>query len=292
MINFIYITIGVSGSGKTTWARDFLRHHLHATVLLDSDSIREELWGDAADQQNPAKVFELMFQRTILALNEDKDVVYCATNLNRKKRMNFIKQVKQKLPDTRIIYVIFNVPIKICIEQDKTRERTVGEEVIWRQVKSFQFPSDNEGQNNSYTVYYSNTLLENQEKELQIKNFGSQDTPYHTETLYKHTIDTIKEANKKGYSENVITAAALHDYGKIYTKTYDEKGIAHYYGHENVSAYFAMTYRYGLTTCRLIALHMLPFQVKERPPYVSEALWQDVLKLHECDVAASQPEET
>lgn len=287
----VYITIGISGSGKTTWAQNYVDMHSN-TVIYDSDSIREELWGNAADQQNPAKVFELMFKRTIAALNKNKDVIYCATNLNRKKRMNFIKQVKYAFPDTKVVYVVFAVPIETCIKQDSKRDRTVGEDVIWRQVKNFQYPSDNEGQDIiQYSVHlFSNSILDDGMVN-QIKEFGSQDTPYHTETLYEHTCNAVLKA-KDTENHSIINAAMWHDYGKIYTKTYDEKGTAHYYGHENVSAYFAMTCDYSIRVGQLIALHMLPFQIKERPPYVSEELWQDVLKLHECDVAASRPEET
>lgn len=62
MQKFIML-VGPSGCGKSTWAKKFNENHDHQYVIHSSDAIRGELWGDENDQQNPAKVFEVLHQR-------------------------------------------------------------------------------------------------------------------------------------------------------------------------------------------------------------------------------------
>jgi tRNA nucleotidyltransferase (CCA-adding enzyme) len=46
--------------------------------------------------------------------------------------------------------------------------------------------------------------------------------------------------------ENI--AAKYHDLGKLYTRSFDDQGIAHYYGHDSVGAYkFMQTIEFWLS---------------------------------------------
>lgn len=48
---------------------------------------------------------------------------------------------------------------------------------------------------------------------------------------------------KKIHSDySVLVATKYHDMGKLYTQTFDEDGVAHYYGHENIGAYMMLVY--------------------------------------------------
>ena len=52
--------VGPSGCGKSTWAKSDSKNYNHQYVILSSDAIRGELWSDENDQQNPAKIFEIL----------------------------------------------------------------------------------------------------------------------------------------------------------------------------------------------------------------------------------------
>lgn len=41
----LILTIGIPGSGKTTWAKKYLKEHPNGTVIISSDEIRKELTG-------------------------------------------------------------------------------------------------------------------------------------------------------------------------------------------------------------------------------------------------------
>ena len=287
----LYMLIGLSGSGKSTWAdKKVASRPAGSIVHLSSDAIRGELWGDENDQQNPAKVFNLMLKRTRLALNNGQDVIYDATNLKRKNRMHVVETVRKTIHQALFVeYVIFNRPVSECIQNDAHRARTVGTSVIERQYRQFQFPTDNEGYDHLCMAFSRHAdeaaMIE------RIIDFGSQHNPHHTESLYEHSLQCKIHMHSKiraDVSCDIHVAALFHDYGKCFTQTFDENGVAHYYCHENISAYEAM-FVLPPYYCAVIGLHMLPFTTTTRPKYVSEGMWADVMLLHECDVAASKP---
>ena len=75
----------------------------------------------------------------------------------------------------------------------------------------------------------------------------NQDNPHHYETLEEHIKAVTKKAESLGetfyYIDAyiLIQAARYHDFGKLYTKTFnDKKNHFVYYGHDKVSAYLFM----------------------------------------------------
>lgn len=64
----------------------------------------------------------------------------------------------------------------------------------------------------------------------------NQENPHHSMDLFNHTLCVVDNVDK-----NIALryAALFHDIGKIYTKSYDENHIAHYYNHEIKSAEIA-----------------------------------------------------
>ena len=72
------------------------------------------------------------------------DVVYDATNINRRNRHSIISAVYE-IDDLKIVAVDIRIPMEKCIEQDKNRDRTVGEDVIRRYYQNYEPPSYAEG---------------------------------------------------------------------------------------------------------------------------------------------------
>ena len=82
MLKFIML-VGIPAVGKDTWANEYVKKNPN-TVIHSSDDIREELYGDAANQSSPAQVFDLMRSRTLADLRAGKNVIYNATNIKYK----------------------------------------------------------------------------------------------------------------------------------------------------------------------------------------------------------------
>lgn len=66
--------------------------------------------------------------------------------------------------------------------------------------------------------------------------YTKQEHPYHIYTVGDHTLYTIASSKK---DRIVRVALAMHDMGKPESKTIDDKGIAHFYGHPLKSAKIA-----------------------------------------------------
>ncbi|MBD7909968.1 MULTISPECIES: CCA tRNA nucleotidyltransferase [Clostridium] len=64
----------------------------------------------------------------------------------------------------------------------------------------------------------------------------SQDNPNHVYSLFDHTLKSTKLVEN---TLHLKLTMLLHDLGKVNTKTIDDAGIAHYYGHPNESAKIA-----------------------------------------------------
>lgn len=290
----IIILVGPPGVGKTSYAHKYIEEN-PGTVHLSSDNIRKELWGDEAIQGDNSEVFSVMNKRAIEALYNGKNVVYDATNMTRKDRAYIISQCpKFAKIEAHVVWS----PIETCIEKDTERERTVGKEVIDKMLKRFQAPYYDEGIDNIY-IYYSvkdfnsTEYVFNAIKAMNIPH----DNPHHSLNIDDHCSKAAKYIENKDDCGFLWLAAATHDIGKPYVKSFtDSKGNscehAHYYQHQCVGAWMA----YGLRNyCQeskiadvawLISTHMEPFfdskYYKNLPTYLKEK----VDLLHEADLAA------
>jgi len=74
MVKFIML-IGLPGSGKSTWTQ----YEQYTTV--SSDELRNELYGDVNDQNNPSLIFDEARKRIIHSLNCGKDTVLDTDNI-------------------------------------------------------------------------------------------------------------------------------------------------------------------------------------------------------------------
>lgn len=236
------IIIGIPGSGKSNYAKKYLL--TNNSVYLSSDDIRVELYG-FEDQTHNDVVFETMKKRTLNALRDGKDVIYDATNLNKKRRSGIINEA-HKL-DAQVDAYLCCTPINIILERNITRaERQLPWDKLVQMIQSIEPPMYYEGFDNIYLidggmyndVYDYNFLI----KEC---SGYSQDNPHHYETLEEHIKAVTKKAEDLGEilklrndAEILRQAARYHDFGKLYTKSFnDKKGHYVYYGHDKVSTY-------------------------------------------------------
>jgi len=135
--------VGISGSGKSTMARDLLSQGFY-DIMVSSDDIREEIWGDASIQNRPDIIFNIAHERIIEALKDGKDVIFDATNLKVKDRKNLLDKISN-IPNVENTCIIVYPHLEWCIENQDKRDRKVPEEVIRKQFKNFQLPTSDEG---------------------------------------------------------------------------------------------------------------------------------------------------
>jgi predicted kinase len=123
----VYIMIGIAGSGKSTYIN---RNKKSKDIVISSDSIRGELFGDESDQSNNKMVFEIFENRLIECLKENKTCWLDSTALTRILREKQVKIIKEYNKNAKIVYVYIDKGLATALKQNKMRERRVPEEVI------------------------------------------------------------------------------------------------------------------------------------------------------------------
>ena len=318
----LFMLVGLPGSGKSTQAEK-IKGYEENCIILSSDQIREEM-GDVNDQSRNNEVFDVMFKRCYEALSQGVSVVYDATNLNRKKRVNFLKKLDRL--DVERICVLMAVPYEVCLARNFSRDRQVPEDVMVRMLKSFEIPVYQERWNTIKIVwdvpYGLKEFYDYFNKIEELKGIPH-DNPHHDLTIGEHiqtagyyalkwwgnSLNRIGCLNSSG--RNVLLAAWIHDIGKDLVKIYrnhkgEETEVAHYYGHENVSCYLSLFYLLWnwpdlsdgeiLHICNLVLMHMRPCCVYNQSKKSLErdtamfglAFMKELMVLHECDKRAQK----
>ena len=292
---------GLSGSGKSTVAKELAAKY-NATIF-SSDALREELFGDVNEQKRNQELFVELHRRIKECLRNGKSAIYDACNLNYKKRMAFLAELKN-IQCSRIC-VLVATPYEECLRRNAVRDRKVPEYVIERQYRQFDVPCQYyEGWGRVDVVFPECLKRKSTLNFLNSVRDFSQDNPHHTLTLGEHceaTMDYLWEACRGSDKRSVVLrrAGALHDCGKCFTKTFtNSKGeptdVAHYYNHEHCGSYDSLFYgpeEQALDVAVLIRWHMRPhtaWKSSEKSMWKDKRLWgerlfNDICLLHEAD---------
>ena len=295
-----YLYMGLPGSGKTYLAKRAAKPY---DLVLDSDEIRGEVWGDPSIQDDPAHIFNIMYQRAHKALKVNRDVFYVATNISMKRRIALLKTLKKHFPDVKYKCVCVIAPLDVCHRRNGARERIVPMEVIDRMARQFDPPCESEGWDTidiSYNFYNDGTIMADGNWETyrayyiqKAKEFGSQHNSHHSLSLFDHCDECARKAIINGASRDICHAAGIHDFGKLYTQVYWEKDNyieAHYPSHAELGSYLALVMGFPLHIAQLVRFHMIPYMdaaaQKTWRERMGENLWNDVVRLHQYDEAA------
>lgn len=136
----LYIMIGPSGSGKSTIASKIKESTPHS-IIVSTDAIRKEKWGDAGDQREPQTIFRIAYSNTERYLKEGYNVIFDSTALKPKYRKN----LREIAGNRKTFAVYVNTEMNQCIENDKARDRVVGEAEIRAQFGRLVKPTVDEG---------------------------------------------------------------------------------------------------------------------------------------------------
>lgn len=138
MTKFI-LMIGVPGSGKSTLARKVA--DMENAVVLSSDELREELFGDVWEFRKNKLLFDEMYRRADRLLSEGTSVVLDATNISRRHRKRILNRFGSFYKECYFI----NPSLDKVLLQNKKRDRNVPESIVAKMHERLQEPSYNEG---------------------------------------------------------------------------------------------------------------------------------------------------
>jgi predicted kinase len=134
----VVLAIGLPGSGKTTW---FGRRGI---TPLSSDLLRNILFDDVEEQRYQGLVFSTLRSLLRARLIARMPMNYVdATNLSTHERRQWIKMAKSFGYEVQAVF--FDVPLEVCLERNRQRDRSVSEDVMRKMAEKLKPPVFEEG---------------------------------------------------------------------------------------------------------------------------------------------------
>jgi predicted kinase len=135
---YVVLAIGLPGSGKTTWFRR------RGVTPLSSDLLRNILFDDVEEQRYQGLVFSTLRSLLRARLIAKMPWNYVdATNLSVHERRQWIKMAKSFGYEVQGVF--FDVPLEVCLERNRQRDRSVSEDVMRKMAERLKPPVFEEG---------------------------------------------------------------------------------------------------------------------------------------------------
>ncbi len=147
----VYVTIGLPGSGKSTWAKNIAKSDDNI-VIINRDGLRSMIRGEY--------VFDVRYERLIKEATDDMimrslesgfDVIIDETHIRKDRRQEIIDIVRDfdeySSCKTEVVYVWFTENEKNVenrMKEPRGYDREKWTEVIAGMKKSFEYPEENE----------------------------------------------------------------------------------------------------------------------------------------------------
>ncbi|MFN8354804.1 MAG: AAA family ATPase [Spirosomataceae bacterium] len=148
----ILILIGISGSGKSTWAKQFCRDNPN-WLRINKDDIRKSMlsvslneyhtWEKSEKYRIEKLVDEQQNLLIINALHNGWNVLIDNTHLKLSYLNEYRKMLVERFEEVEISYQLFEVPLDECLKNDQNRMDVVGESVILQQVEKLAIMKKN-----------------------------------------------------------------------------------------------------------------------------------------------------
>lgn len=136
----IILCRGIQGSGKTTWAKQWVLEDPEHRVRFNNDDIRNML-GKYWVTSREHLVSDIKKDFMVSAMEFGYDIVVDNMNFNPKEieyYENLVDSTLGYMNCYSLEYKDFFIPLEVCIERDSKRENPIGEEVIRKTYERYK----------------------------------------------------------------------------------------------------------------------------------------------------------
>ncbi|WP_418062596.1 polynucleotide kinase-phosphatase [Pimelobacter simplex] len=129
----LVVLVGVSGSGKSTFARE----HFKATEVVSSDFCRGLVADDENDQDATPDAFDVLHYIAGTRLRRGLLTVVDATNVQQSAREELVRLARSH--DVLVDAIVLDVPESLAVERNRGRaDRDFGDHVVKRQARDLR----------------------------------------------------------------------------------------------------------------------------------------------------------
>lgn len=282
--------IGLHSSGKSTYA---------------AAQTGYRVWSMGPEYYDDQDYRTMMHRDMRRDLKSGTSIIYDSGNLPVRRRRGFLSDLGNI--SCRKTAVLFVCPREVCIERAAARPDPVDEERIDAQMRRFDPPSFIEGWDEIRIIWHEGRI-----RDPWLDGFVlDQKNRHHSLPLDEHMRLCARLAFEAGASPEACFAAAIHDNGKKWTQTFENRegvkdGQAHYFGHDKYGAYQYLVHANSLRSILrpaddgfdlyiswLIANHMRPYAWEVSPALEQkdlqawgERIYRDIKDLHRADAMA------
>ena len=136
----IVLCRGIQGSGKTTWAKQWVLEDPEHRVRFNNDDIRNML-GKYWVTSREHLVSDIKKDFMVSAMEFGYDIVVDNMNFNPKEieyYENLVDSTLGYMNCYSLEYKDFFIPLEVCIERDSKRENPIGEEVMRKTYERYK----------------------------------------------------------------------------------------------------------------------------------------------------------
>lgn len=138
----IWFLKGLPASGKSTFAREEVAKNPHGTVRVNKDDLRAMCHNSVWGKDNEKLICNIRDDIIIRALKDGKNVIVDDTNFE-PKHLDMVRDAAGFVDKPYSLEVkFFDTPLEECIERDRNRINSVGEEVIRGMYEKYLKPTE------------------------------------------------------------------------------------------------------------------------------------------------------
>ncbi len=142
----LYLTIGIPGSGKSTWTMNNLANTCKIIAL---DNIRKEVYGffpQELDDELEKKIWDIATLSSVESLHAGTNTVIDSMALTKSFRRRIISGIESiGMAKFYLIAVFLDTPLNIALDRNSKREKKVLETTIRNLAAFLEAPSEDEG---------------------------------------------------------------------------------------------------------------------------------------------------